>query len=108
MKNLVIAILIGVILINCFGHLATNIFGMHLMLDHDLMTPFASSLLAGGIAIVMVIVGFVIALSVFGALALAVFAAFIGLFVAGIGVFWPLILAACIVIWLVKDKPRSV
>lgn len=51
--------------------------------------------------------GLVIAVSVFGAIALAVLAALVGIFVAGVSVFWPIILAAVILIWLMSDKSQT-
>jgi hypothetical protein len=55
----------------------------------------------------LVIVGFVVAISVVGAIIFAVCAALVGIFVAGVSAFWPVLLFALIVYYLVKDKHSS-
>ncbi|MFT5313024.1 MAG: hypothetical protein ACI8Z9_001508 [Paraglaciecola sp.] len=42
-----------------------------------------------------------------GVVFFTVFAAFVGLFFVGIGAFWPMLLLAGVVIWLVKNKSPS-
>lgn len=70
---------------------------------HD-FEPISSILVLTGIVAILVVVGFVIACSIFAAIALALIAAGIGLFVAGLSVFWPAILFTLVIFILVRDK----
>ncbi|MEW9799609.1 hypothetical protein [Alteromonas sp. CYL-A6] len=92
MKNLFIALLIGIILINGLGALADNIFDMHIVMADDLLNPLESVLVMSGVAVVLVIVGFIIAISLAGALFIGLFAGMIALLAVGISAFWPLLL----------------
>ncbi|WP_026376834.1 hypothetical protein [Aestuariibacter salexigens] len=107
MKNLIIAVLVAIILVNGFGHLADDWFGMHIVWENETLTPFASMLIVGALAVVMAIVGFIVACSVFGVLALTFVGVLIGLLVAGITAFWPMLLIAALIIWMVKQKNTS-
>ncbi|MGS2722034.1 hypothetical protein [Paraglaciecola aestuariivivens] len=103
-KNIILAVIIVAALTYGLGHIATDWFGMHLVLtDYDL--DASSSLLAVVVAVaVMVIVGFIIAFSIVAAVGFAVIAALIGIVVVGLSVFWPFILVLCCILWLVRDK----
>lgn len=104
MKNLLLAILIGVLMIGCFSHIAHDWFGIHLVMGDDVMEPLIALSVVGLVATVLVVVGFFVALSVFGAIALGVVAAIFGLLVAGVTAFWPFILVGAIVYFLVRNK----
>jgi hypothetical protein len=96
MKNLLIAILIAVLLTYSGGQIASEWFDVSIRMDDHLLTPmesFAGFTIAG---VVMVIVGFIIALSVFGVVIFAVFAVFAGIIIAGLSA-----------IWLVKEKKTA-
>lgn len=106
-KNIVLAVLITVVLTYSFGHIATDWFDLHLSLaDHDL-DETTSILAFSGLAVILVIIGFIIALSIFAAIAIAVIAVGIGVFVAGMSVFWPVVLFALVIFLLVRDKKTS-
>jgi hypothetical protein len=47
-----------------------------------------------------------VAISLFGAILLGLLAAVVGLFIAGISVFWPAILFALVIFLLVKDRKQ--
>jgi hypothetical protein len=107
MKNLLIAILIAVLLTYSGGQIASEWFDVSIRMDDHLLTPmesFAGFTIAG---VVMVIVGFIIALSVFGVVIFAVFAVFAGIIIAGLSAFWPMLLVLAFIIWLVKDKKTA-
>lgn len=104
MKNLMIAILIAILITYSGGQIFSEWFDVSIRMDDHLLTPmesFAGFTIAG---VVMVIVGFIIALSVFGVLVFAVFAVFAGILIAGLSAFWPMLLVLAFIIWLVKDK----
>ena len=104
MKNFVIAVLIAILLTYTCGHLFTEWFDFDIVLDDHYLSPFEAIAGITIVGAVLVIVGFVIAFSVFGVLFFAAAAVFIGLLVAGLSVFWPMILLLLLVVWLVKDK----
>jgi hypothetical protein len=103
-RNIVLAVLIAIVLTYSFGHVATDWFDVHLSLaDHDL--DAATSVLAFcAMAVILVVIGFMIALSIFAAIAFILIAVAIGVFIAGLSVFWPVILFAIVIFLLVRDK----
>jgi hypothetical protein len=107
MKNLLIAILIAILLTYCGGQIVSEWFDVSIRMDEHLLTPlesFAGFTLAG---VILVIVGFIVAVSVFGVLAFTVFAVFAGILIAGLSAFWPMLLVLAFIIWLVKDKKAT-
>ncbi len=107
MKNFVLAVLIGVLITYSFGLVAHEWFDFSIRLDDHMLGPFESIVGITVVGVVMAIVGVVVAISVFGALAIGIVAALAALVVAGLSVFWPMILVVAFIIWLVKDKKPS-
>ncbi|MFT2092347.1 hypothetical protein [Paraglaciecola sp. 2405UD69-4] len=107
LKNLFLAVLIGAVLAYCFGHVATEWFDMHLVLSDYELEPLTSILAATGVVVLLVLVGFVVAFSVVAAIALVLIVSVLGVFAAGIGMFWPVILVSIIIYLLVRDRPSS-
>lgn len=104
MKNLVVAILLAVLIVFCFGSLVEHVLDFNIHMGDQILSPLWSLVLAASIGVALVLLGFVIAVSVFGVIALVIAAIFIGLIVAGISAFWPAILLLLIVFWLVREK----
>jgi hypothetical protein len=103
-KNITLAVLIAVVLTYSLGHIATDWLDLHLSLaEHDL-NPVTSILGLTGLVAVLVIVGFIIAFSLFAAIAFVLIAAAIGVFVAGLSVFWPIVLFTIVIFLLVRDR----
>lgn len=103
-KNIILAVLIAIVLTYSLGHLATQWLDLHLSFaEHD-FEPLTSILALTGLVAILVVVGFVIAFSICATIAFALVAAAIGLFVAGISVFWPIILFTLVIFLLVRDK----
>ena len=107
LKNLLIAILVAILLTYSMGYIANDLFDIQVHLDDHLMTPLASMAVLSGVAILLVIVGFIVALSVFGVLFFVFAAIFAGILIVGIGAFWPMLIVLAVVLWLVKDKPAQ-
>ena len=103
MKNFLIAVVLAIILINCFGSIMTDWLGVHLMMSDELLGPWETLATLSAIGIVLVAVGFIVAISVLGTIVLIVGAVFLALFVAGVGAFWPIIVVA-IMIYVFKDR----
>lgn len=104
MKNLVIAVLLAILIVYSLGCIADSLMGLNIHFDSDLMSPLLSVVVAACIGVMLVLLGFVIAVSIFGVLAFVVGTVFVGVLIAGISVFWPAILLLLIVFWLVRDK----
>jgi hypothetical protein len=107
LKNLVIAVLLAILLSYTMGYAVSDWFDIRIQFDEQMLEPVTSMLAFGVVAVVLMMIGFIAAVSVVGVAFFAVFAAFIGLFVVGLGAFWPMLLLAAVVIWLVKDKSQS-
>ena len=107
-KNIILAVLIAIVLTYSLGHIATQWLDLHLSFaDHD-FEPIASIIALTGIVAILVVVGFIIAFSLFAAIAFVLVALGIGLFVAGLSVFWPVILFTLVIFLLVRDKESPV
>jgi len=106
-KNLILAMLIAIVLSFCILTVATQWFDLRVQIDHQWIEPFMTILLITLVVAILVIVGFAVAISVFGALLFALCAGAIGLFIAGVSVFWPVLLFAIVIYFLVKDKNET-
>ena len=80
---------------------------MHISFAKHDVEPITSIIALTGVVAILVVVGFIIAFSLFAAIAFAFIAAGIGLFVAGLSVFWPVILFTLVIFLLVRDKQTS-
>lgn len=105
MKNAALAIIIAVLLTYAFGNLFSDWWGIHLMMGDEMLTPFENFAAASAVGIVFVIIGIIVAFSLFGALALAAVAGIAALLVAGVAAFWPIILVA-MAVWLIARSKR--
>lgn len=105
LKNLTIAILVAILLTYSMGYIVNDLFDIQVQLDDQVMTPLASMAVLTGGAVLLVIVGFILAISVFGVLFFVFAAIFAGILIVGISAFWPMLIVVAVVLWLVKDKP---
>lgn len=103
-KNLILAILIAIVLTSCFGHIATQWFDWNMSIANEDIEPLIAIMAVTGVVVMLVVIGFIVAISLFGAVLLALFAAAVGLFIAGFSVFWPVILFVLVIYMLVKDR----
>ena len=103
-RNIILAVLIAIVLTYSLGHLASQWLDLHLSFSEYNFEPVTSILAVTGIVAILVVVGFIIAFSIFAAIAFAIIAAGFGLFVVGIGVFWPVILFTVVIFLIVRDK----
>lgn len=107
-KNLVLAILIAIVLTSCLGHIVTEWFDWNMSVADENIEPLIAILGVTGVVVMLVIIGFIVAVSLLGAVMLGLFAACVGLFIAGVSVFWPAILFALVIFWLVKERRQPV
>jgi hypothetical protein len=105
LKNLVLAILIALLLTYSMGHVVSEWFDIRIHLDNELIEPITTMAAITVIGVLLVMIGFILAVSVFGVLMFASIAVFAGLIIAGISAVWPALLLFVVIIWLVKDKP---
>ena len=106
-KNITLAVLIAMVLTYSLGHLVTQWLDLHISFAKHDVEPITSIIALTGVVAVLVVVGFIIAFSLFAAIAFAIIAAGMGLFVAGLSVFWPVILFTLVIFLLVRDKQIS-
>ena len=106
-KNITLAVLISMVLTYSLGHLVTQWLDLHISFAKHDVEPITSIIALTGVVAVLVVVGFIIAFSLFAAIAFAIIAAGMGLFVAGLSVFWPVILFTLVIFLLVRDKQTS-
>lgn len=106
-RNIILAVLIAIVLTYSLGHLATQWLDLHLSIAEYDFEPITSILALTGIVAILVVVGFIIAFSLFAAIAFALIAAGIGMFITGLSVFWPVILFTLVIFLLVRDKQTS-
>ena len=102
-----LAVLIAMVLTYSLGHLVTQWLDLHISFAKHDVEPITSIIALTGVVAVLVVVGFIIAFSLFAAIAFAIIAAGMGLFVAGLSVFWPVILFTLVIFLLVRDKQTS-
>ena len=105
MKNAFLAIIIAILLTYAFGSLFSDWWGIHLMMGDEMLSPFENFAAASAVGVVFVIIGVIVAFSLFGALAIAAVAGVAALLVAGVATFWPFLLVA-LAVWLVLRTKR--
>jgi hypothetical protein len=106
-KNIILAVLIAIVMTYSLSYLATQWLDLHLSLAEHNFEPITSILALTGIVAILVVVGFIIAFSIFAAIAFVLIAAGIGLFFAGLSVFWPVIFFTLVIFLLVRDKQTT-
>ena len=104
MKNFILAVLIAVVLTKVIGGVASDWFDMHLVMGDELVSGTLEWLIMAGVAVFLVIIGFVVAMSIAAALGIAAVTVLGALIFAGIGVFWPVLLIIAIVMLVSKSN----
>lgn len=107
MKKLLIVVLIALLVTTSFGHIFSDGMDISLRMDDELLDPVLAFGVMTAIGVLLALLGFAVAVSLFGALLFAGVAVIVGLVVAGVAAFWPMLLMFAVIIWLVRDK-RSV
>ncbi|GAB2678033.1 hypothetical protein Q4574_02575 [Aliiglaciecola sp. 3_MG-2023] len=107
MKNFIVAVLIAILITYSCGILASEWFDFSIHFDQHILGPMESVVSVTAVGAVMAIVGVIVAISVFGALALALFVVLIAMLFAGVTVFWPMLLVIAFIFWLLKDKRQT-
>lgn len=96
MKNFLVSVLIVCGLIYIFGEMADHWFVFQLS-GVDVIDPLVNFLVICGIAGLLIFIGFVIAVSLFGAVFIGLGAAFFGVLFVGLSVFWPILFIVLLV-----------
>lgn len=104
MKNFILAVLIAIVLTKVIGGVASDWFDMHLVMGDELVSGTLEWLIMAGVAVFLVIIGFVVAMSIAAALGIAAVTVLGALIFAGIGVFWPVLLIIAIVMLVGKSN----
>lgn len=107
MRNFVLAILIAVLITYSFGLVASEWFEFNIHVDDHILDSMESVAGITIIGAIMAVIGVIVAVSVFGALFIGLIAGVAALLVAGLSVFWPMLLVIAVIVWLVKDKRNT-
>ncbi|XOV80583.1 MAG: hypothetical protein ACFHVJ_06435 [Aestuariibacter sp.] len=105
MKNLVISIVLVIAIFYLVGNVADWFFMFHI---HDLnfVEPLIAGIVLCGVAGFLILIGFLIAVSLFGALLFGFGAVLLGALFVGVNLFWPVLLLLLLV-YLISDKKRA-
>ncbi|PKG97799.1 hypothetical protein [Paraglaciecola sp. MB-3u-78] len=106
-KNIILAVLIAIVLTYSLGYLASQWLDLHISFAQHDVEPITSIIALTGVVAILVVIGFIIAFSIFAAIAFALIAGGVGLFVAELSVFWPVILFTMVIFLLVRDKQTA-
>lgn len=105
MKNLLITLFLVVATFYLLGEIADQFFVFHSH-DFDYENPLIGGLIFCGVAGLLVLLGFCIAVSLFAALMLGLGAALVGVLFVGLHLFWP-ILFLFLIFYVVFDNKKS-
>lgn len=108
MKNFILAVLIAIVLTKVLGSIASGWFDMHLVMGDELVSSSLEWVIMAGVAVLLVIIGFVVAMSIVAALGIAAVATVGALLFAGIGIFWPVLLIIAAVMLVGRSKQSAV
>ncbi|MDF2180324.1 hypothetical protein P2G88_18865 [Aliiglaciecola sp. CAU 1673] len=107
LRNIAIAVLLASLFILCVDQLSLPWWDMQIYFDDDLLSPVATLLVVMAVGAFFVAIGVLVALSLASIVLMVLALVFGALLMAGIGAFWPWLLMALVVIWLVKDKRHT-
>ena len=103
-KNIILAVMVAIIVTYSLGHLTAQWLDLHVLFTKSDFEPISTILLFTVIVAIVMTVGLFVAFSIFSVIIFAFMVTCIGLFVAGLSVFWPAILFVLVVFLLVSDK----
>jgi len=106
MKNVIVSILAVIGAIYLFGALSESWFIMHLD-DVEIIDPLIKLIVFCCVAGGLILLGFLLTVSLLGALFLGFGAAVLAVFFVGIHLFWPILFFALIVYLIIGDDKRS-
>lgn len=104
MKNLILAILIMILLVNGALHIVHEWFDFTLMLQSFNLDIVSASILFSALSIIAVIIGFVVAVSVLGTAVFVGCAILSSIFIVSLTAFWPALFVMLLAIWLLSNK----
>lgn len=107
MKKILIAIVLAVVLVNCFGSIADSAAGLNIVMADELLSPMESVAVISVLAAVFAVIGVVVAISLFGALLIAGIATLLALIAAGISAFWPIVLVVAVLLLLKRTQQNA-
>lgn len=106
-KRLITVIILAIVINWCFGQTLSQWLDMHVMVDGQQWGTLGSLAAIMGVGVVMVLIGFFVAMSLVGVLCFASIMVVGALLLAGMTALWPFILFVALVVWLVRDHRAS-
>lgn len=104
MKNVIISILLVVAICYLLGDLADWVYTFHYH-DLDFVEPLIGGIILCAVAAFLIMIGFLIAVSLFGALLMGFGAVLLGALFIGVNLFWPILLLILLV-YLISEKKQ--
>ncbi|UAA39346.1 hypothetical protein KIH87_02985 [Paraneptunicella aestuarii] len=107
MFRMFMAIILALVLVYTFGQIAEEMMDFAITVDGEVLSPVIGFIVMAVVAVILVGVGFFVTVSVFGVIVLAVGAALIGIVVAGVSMFWPVLLILLFVYLVSRSKENT-
>ncbi len=107
MKKLLLAILLAVLVVYSLTEIFHTLFGVHIHWQNGPFDELAGVALLGLTAICLVLLGLFITISVIGVILAVLVLSLLGVFIAGIAAFWPVLLLLMIIILMVRDNAKA-
>ena len=106
-KSIILTVLVTVLLTCSLGYLATEWLDLHVSLADHGNKSIPMILVFTAMVMFIVVVGLIITFSIFVTIVFTLLATCIGLFFAGLSVFWPVILFSVVIFLLIRDKQTT-
>ncbi|WP_438864477.1 hypothetical protein [Neptunicella sp.] len=103
-KNLIIAVLVGIILTWCFGEVISDWGQVMVSVGDEHLTGMAGWFSFAVVGVIMLLLGFFLAISMLSVLLFVGCVVIGSIILAGAASLWPVVLMAIVIIWLVKDR----
>ena len=103
-KSIILVVLIIIVIAYGKGNIVTQWLDLLVSFAAYDVERISTIVVLTGIVAIMVVVGFIVAFSIFAGIAFAFIATCIGLFIAGLSTFWPVILFSLVIFLLVRAK----
>lgn len=104
MKQLLVAIAITGLLVYGVGSAINDWFGFTIHFSDQLLSPVENILVFLAVGVVFVTIGFIVAISMAGAVAIGLVALFVTLLMFGLSVFWPVVLFVLVIGLLARGR----
>lgn len=103
-KSFILAICATIFLTYVLGSGFMSLFDINVMIDDHHLEPLQAISISALVVVAMILIALAIILSVFGGVIFLTIMIFGSIAMALLGVFWPVILVACVIYAMTRDK----